>query len=1236
MKLRSYIYSMLAGVAVFTLASCADSVSEFFGLNDDELISFTATTEEIIEEETRAAIEEDSRVTAFKDTQPKKPLLLCSSVTKRDEEATRGHRFGDDANDELTAFRVTAFLTNKNIAQENFDAMAPNFFYNVKAEKNSNDIFDIEHEYYWPASNEKLWFYAYTPCDDSNVQISEQSATGAQKVSFTVDTDVTKQIDLMTANTASTDFTSASGTTTKTSVALNFRHELTAIRFVIGEQWLAGSIKSIGIYNVHGRGTMTIGDNDATKWEWKNKAGNTVNAVDDFVLTLNKGGLSGTSGEDFLEANLYFLMIPQSFDNNNDAYVEVKYQDNSREYTVRAPLKGQSAWVRNTTVTYAISSHELTKLKIGSIAWPSSTDADAWSGPKTGFVENDAIGLYVVNPDGNTISEYYRNVRCTYDGGSWTVHHPDGHPVFKLPGYQYFFYYPYTPTPDTNYPVEGQHNSNTAATAFFSHLIDGWAPSKIQNKLDSLAAQDLQVGKGVDDANLSSTVNATMAHQMNIGKLKLGSSKATDTWIYPIDNNHSWYYHPDQRDVVASDNFSTNKPYLHSDGFYYFVFAPVESSADTGTLLKGLDALGTSTDWEWEMKSTDRSKLLTETAISADTGKNKNHYNELSIPDIVALTATGSSLTVPVSVLLNSAALTKGTDYTVSFKNANNETVSAPTVAGTYTATFTPTGIYWGDAVDRSFEVNKDGKTITFGSAAVAKTYGDAAFPMAVTNSGTGTVTYASNNTAVATVNQNSGQVTIVGAGSATITATVEDSGYDSYATKTASYTLTVSPKTVNNPTITLADGTYTYDGTQKQPTVNSVKDGNTTIPASEYTVGYSNNINAGTATVTISDKPNGNYTITGTKTFTINPKQLSGTELKFNETSVVKTYVWEIVGYINTSLVKPSGCSVTYTSNKDGVASVDGSTGVLTPGGTVGTNAAATATITATATGNYSGSTSYTIRATNKAITFSYTGGMQYITLPKGTFLLEVWGSQGGDEILGYGKGGKGGYAKGHKSFTANTPLYICVGEAGTGMAAATGSLPSTYNGGGGLVSQGYGSSGGGCTHIAMTTDRGELRNYAGHTSEVIIVAGGGGGSGCWPNAYTTTNGTSIPKNTAYNGGAGGGTTGGNGSGSSSNEPGIMTFYGGGQNGPGDGTIIYKSGTARNGNGGFGYGGLGHGGGCIGAGGGAGWYGGTGGYDNSSGGGGSSWIGGVTGGSTTAGQQSGNGQAKITWVSSI
>ena len=85
----------------------------------------------------------------------------------------------------------------------------------------------------------------------------------------------------------------------------------------------------------------------------------------------------------------------------------------------------------------------------------------------------------------------------------------------------------------------------------------------------------------------------------------------------------------------------------------------------------------------------------------------------------------------------------------------------------------------------------------------------------------------------------------------------------------TASVDFTITPKTVDTPTITLSPESFTYDGSAKQPTV-TVKDGTTTIPASEYSIDYSNNTNAGTATVTITDKTGGNYTVSGTKTFTI------------------------------------------------------------------------------------------------------------------------------------------------------------------------------------------------------------------------------------------------------------------------------------------------------------------------------------------------------------------------------
>ena len=85
----------------------------------------------------------------------------------------------------------------------------------------------------------------------------------------------------------------------------------------------------------------------------------------------------------------------------------------------------------------------------------------------------------------------------------------------------------------------------------------------------------------------------------------------------------------------------------------------------------------------------------------------------------------------------------------------------------------------------------------------------------------------------------------------------------------------------MKDPTIELLDEngdplvSYTYDGTPKKPTV-VVKDGSTVIgddvtgENDEYNVIYTNNVDAGTATVNITDKTGGNYTVTGSATFVI------------------------------------------------------------------------------------------------------------------------------------------------------------------------------------------------------------------------------------------------------------------------------------------------------------------------------------------------------------------------------
>mgnify|MGYP004537501661 CR=1 FL=1 len=92
----------------------------------------------------------------------------------------------------------------------------------------------------------------------------------------------------------------------------------------------------------------------------------------------------------------------------------------------------------------------------------------------------------------------------------------------------------------------------------------------------------------------------------------------------------------------------------------------------------------------------------------------------------------------------------------------------------------------------------------------------------------------------------------------------------------TASVTYDIVSKEVPNPTITVA-GTYTYDGTAKTPSV-TVKDGDKEIPSTEYRVSYENNINAGTATVKITDVDGGNYNVSGSTTFTIDKATITVT----------------------------------------------------------------------------------------------------------------------------------------------------------------------------------------------------------------------------------------------------------------------------------------------------------------------------------------------------------------------
>lgn len=87
------------------------------------------------------------------------------------------------------------------------------------------------------------------------------------------------------------------------------------------------------------------------------------------------------------------------------------------------------------------------------------------------------------------------------------------------------------------------------------------------------------------------------------------------------------------------------------------------------------------------------------------------------------------------------------------------------------------------------------------------------------------------------------------------------------YKTESKSLSVAIAPREIT--TFSISPTSYIYDGSEKKPAV-TVTYNNTTVPSNEYTVSYTNNINVGTATVTLSDKNGGNYNIHGSKTFTI------------------------------------------------------------------------------------------------------------------------------------------------------------------------------------------------------------------------------------------------------------------------------------------------------------------------------------------------------------------------------
>lgn len=212
------------------------------------------------------------------------------------------------------------------------------------------------------------------------------------------------------------------------------------------------------------------------------------------------------------------------------------------------------------------------------------------------------------------------------------------------------------------------------------------------------------------------------------------------------------------------------------------------------------------------------------------------------------LVYTGNELTQTVTVTVGGKELTKDTDYTV--------TGLTGTEPGSYPATVAGTGNYTGE-VTKSFTISKaqiSSAAITYDAGPygytgkewkpeVAVSFNDAA----LTADTDYTVSYENN------INAGTAKIIITGIGD--------------HFTGSTEKTFTINSAEISGCTFApIAD--VTYNTKAHTPEVTVAISGRTLEADKDYTVSYASNVNAGTATVTVTGK--GNFTGSANTTFTI------------------------------------------------------------------------------------------------------------------------------------------------------------------------------------------------------------------------------------------------------------------------------------------------------------------------------------------------------------------------------
>jgi len=225
----------------------------------------------------------------------------------------------------------------------------------------------------------------------------------------------------------------------------------------------------------------------------------------------------------------------------------------------------------------------------------------------------------------------------------------------------------------------------------------------------------------------------------------------------------------------------------------------------------------------------------------------------LNISQPADVTYNGSQHKPSVTIKDGSYTLVEGTDYTVSYYT--NTSVGTGTVVVSGKGYYRNTKYVYFTIKPISVD------TLTYDYTKSFDYTGSAIRPTVTVKNGSTTLVSGTNYTISYSNNTNAG------------TGTITITGKGNYG-GTKELNFTINAISLSGYDLTVQTTSYTYSGTSKEPGV-VVKNGSKTLTkGTDYTVTYKNNVNAGTATATVTGK--GNYKGSKSASFTINAKAIN------------------------------------------------------------------------------------------------------------------------------------------------------------------------------------------------------------------------------------------------------------------------------------------------------------------------------------------------------------------------